>query len=191
MEKRIKKPRKISPDYLHNAGLYYLQRYASSQDNFRRVMMRKIQRSYAFHKAPALEESKALLENLIKRFCENGLLNDEVYAQGVVRSCRARGKSSRYILGKLKEKGIHTDLAKTMLSDQDEDRYETSYQAEMLAALKHARKKRLPPFSGMKEISFDKALASLARAGFSYDIARKVLDMRLEDAEAMLHDGVL
>ena len=44
IEKRKKRnPRKVTPKNLDNAALYYLSRYATSAENLRRVMMRKIQ----------------------------------------------------------------------------------------------------------------------------------------------------
>ena len=50
IEKRKKRnPRKVTPKYLDNAALYYLSRYATSAENLRRVMMRKIHRSANHH----------------------------------------------------------------------------------------------------------------------------------------------
>ena len=56
MTQKKKQPRKISPDYLRNSGLFYLQRYTASSHHFRVVMQRKINRSIAVHTSLDKEE---------------------------------------------------------------------------------------------------------------------------------------
>jgi len=74
-----KSPKKISKKYLENAALYYLQRYASSTENLRRVLMRKVKRSCAFHQVPA-EDFAPMVDELITRYISVGLINDMIFA---------------------------------------------------------------------------------------------------------------
>lgn len=94
-----------------------------------------------------------------------------------------RGNSSRIIRAKLKQKGLGGDIidqALAALSDDDED-------PERTAAIRFARRRRLGPFSlcrsenNSKETQREKHLAAMARAGFSYGIARHVIDAGNED----------
>ncbi|MCB1652153.1 MAG: RecX family transcriptional regulator, partial [Alphaproteobacteria bacterium] len=45
------------------------------------------------------------------------------------------------------------------------------------AALTVARKKKIGPFRGTKEKNPQKELSAMARAGFSYDLAKAIVDV--------------
>lgn len=183
--KKIKVPKKITESYLQNSGLYYLQRFASSVENFKTVMGRKIDNSCRYHKDQNRDECYKMLDALAVKFTELGLLDDNAYTRGMVTSLRRRGLSTRAIHAKLRAKGLNTELIKTTLHDYD-SQYgeEDSTRAELRAALTCARKKRLQPFYDTKDV--EKSLAALGRAGFSYDIAKKVIDMTPEDADEII-----
>jgi regulatory protein len=180
-KKQPRTPRKITQSYLHNAGLYYLERFAASEKHFKRVIRRKIKRSCAHHTEQNYEACLDMLETVAKRFVEVGLLNDELYTQGVVRALRRKGKSARFILGKLREKGIESDFARPYLEAEDNARADKSISADLAAAQTYARKKKLGPYARPLKPQDDpdkiykRHLGALARAGFSYDVAKRVL----------------
>lgn len=171
-QRERKKPRKISPRYLENAALHYLKRYASTTTQLKRVLSRRINRSLAVHggdKAQALQWLDALVEKLVR----NGLMNDQAYAQSRATSLRAGGRSTRVIVQKLRLKGVSAELT------AQKTREAAASISEEQAALIWARKKRLGPFArdpSVRKERRQKDLASLARAGFSFGIARKVID---------------
>ena len=81
------------------------------------------------------------------------------------------GKSPRYILGKLREKGVDEAIVNSLMDAQEYDPLET--------ALKLAKKKKIGPFCAdetLRRERHNKDLAILVRAGFDYDIAIKVLN---------------
>jgi regulatory protein len=167
-----KKPRKVSPRYLENAALHYLKRYAATQSQLKRVLMRRVDRSLKFHggeKAEALGWVDALLAKLV----QGGLLNDEAFAGMKAHSLRASGRSARMIAQKLRMKGVPADLVAKKLADA------TAELSEEEAARIWARKKRLGPFRTnpkLREENRQRDLAALARAGFSFGVAKKVID---------------
>ena len=174
-KKRTKKvPRKISAQYLENAALFYLQRYASSAANLRRVLLRKINRSCKFHDVPAAPFTP-LVDGLLTRYIAVGLLNDESYARAKAQTLRRAGKSRQAIHAKLAIKGLSTAQIEDALHIADEE----SDNAELTAAQRHAKKKRIGIYrtDGLTQDPAlkQKELAVLARAGFSYEIARKAL----------------
>ncbi len=182
-KRQKRKARKITPTYLHNAGLYYLERFSASTGQFKEVMTRKIKKSCMEHPEQSFEESQAMLDDIITRFQENGLLNDELYTRGVVNSLRRMGKSQKAIYAKLKSKYVCPILIQDTLNAYDEEHEISSNEADFKAALTFARKKRLGPFKNpVREIPNEKALGSLARAGFSYTIAQQILEMDPEEA---------
>ncbi len=195
--RKIKTPKKITETYLHNSGLYYLQRYASSAQNFRRVMLRKVKKSCLHHTDQNYEDCEKMVEALVEKFCAAGLLNDELYTEGMVNSLRRSGKSRRAVLMKMKEKGISDDLTQKKLQNHEEHQAalntdpDNTIDPELRAAVKTARKRRLGPFRTKTPDDTDKQnerdLAALARAGFPFDICKKALEIDKEDAEEILH----
>ena len=163
-------PRKATPKYLENAALYYLSRYSTSTENLRRVMMRKVMRS-AKHHGTDVEDGAALIEAMIGRFLGSGLLDDWAYARTRADSLHRRGNSARVIRGKLKQKGVDDDVIAAALDARGED-------PELTAAVTLAKRRRLGPFATKPPDGEqrEKHLAALARAGFSYDVAQRVID---------------
>ena len=187
-KRQQKQPRKISRQYLENAALYYLQRYATSSENFRRVLTRKIIRSCTFHKVDA-EPFFPIIEEMIVRYERAGLLNDKGFAEAKVSSLRRQGQSKKAILAKLQAKGLGRDDIDGALEAIDTERSGDD-DPEMAAALTFARKKRLGrwrkgPAPDIKQRQ--KELAAMGRAGFSYEVARAALDYS-DDGEDL--DGI-
>ncbi len=127
-----------------------------------------------------------MLDQLISRFNDLGLLNDESYARGMVTSLRRSGCSTRLIHARLRQKGLTPEHIKEALAQLDEEENTSADQSELKAALRLARRKRIGPFhtGNTDEKTYEKSLAKLARAGFSYDIAKKVMDMEEIPEEA-------
>ena len=178
-----KPPKKISADYLYNSGLYYLQRFPASSGHFRTVMMRKVDNSCRHHKEQERETCAKLVDDLIVKLVDMGLLNDTGYAAGMVNSLRRRGLSQRAIEAKLSAKGLKRDQIAAALNNHADDR--PKGEVELLAALRLARRKRIGPFSANTERA-ERDMAALARNGFSYDIVSKVMEMDAEAAEETL-----
>lgn len=167
-----KRPRKVSPRYLENAALHYLKRYAATVSQLKRVLVRKVDRSLRFHggdRAEALGWVEALTDKLIR----GGLINDQAYAELKAQSLRASGRSARVIAQKLRLKGVAADVVQQKLAEA------TAEVSEDTAARIWARKKRLGPFrrdTQTRQENRQRDLAALARAGFSFSTAKRVID---------------
>ncbi len=178
-------PRPITEDYLQRAALYYLERYASSAENLRRVLRRKVRRSCLHHGTPP-EAHEAEIEAVIGRCLRVGHLEDARYAEMRAETLRRRGLSTRMILAKLAEKGVAADLARTALETVDE-RADTGFDADETAARAFARRRRLGPYRRAdREEKRDRDLAALARGGFAFETARRIIDSAPDD----LNEGV-
>lgn len=188
-----KVPKKITERYLLNSGTYYLQRFTASSGHFRKVMMRKIDNSCYHHKEQDREKCIEMLDKLVVQFQEYGLLDDESYTRGSVRSLRNRGLSEKAIIMKLKQKALPHDMIRKYLDIIDG---ENDLDSDLQAALKLARKKRMGPFAAERvksEKNTEEAakernrdLGRFARAGFSFDIALKVMDMSYDEAAGLI-----
>ena len=178
---RQRAPRKITDKYLHNAALHYLERYATSAENLRRVLQRRVIKSAAYH-GTSVTDGEQLIDALIRRFVESGLLDDAVYAAMRATSLNRLGNSQRLIRQKLRQKGVGTEATEAALESLQRDQPDP----DLKAAIRLARRRRLGPYrtSGDRTDRREKDLAALARAGFSYDMARRVIDAeRPEDLE--------
>ncbi len=178
-------PKKITETYLHNSGLYYLQRFAASKAHFRSVMLRKVRKSCLHHKDQDYDACAALVDKLAERFEESGLLNDSSYLDGMVRSLRRRGLSERAIVAKLAQKGIGANDTARALGRHDAETgaegSEGKSDAERRAALVFCRRKKIGPYAKGGNSDPRKSMASLARGGFSMDTIRFVLYIDLDE----------
>jgi regulatory protein len=165
-----KVPKKLSESYLRNSALYYLQRHPTSVAHFLEVMDRKMKRSMRAHPEQDLTPFTAFLkEKLVPDFMRAGFLNDELYAQALAGSLRRKGLPRRAIQMRLKMKGVE---APEVLDDHD----------DLKAAYIFAKRKRLGPFA-KKARDPQKDLSALARAGFSYDVCKQVIQNDAQSAE--------
>jgi regulatory protein len=173
-----KPPRKVTEAYLERAALAYLERFAASVESLRRVLLRKVERSARAHDTDRAEGA-AWIEALIERYRRSGLLDDKVYAEARTASLRRQGRSARAIADRLAQKGIGRETIDDALAPT------RTPADELAAAAKLARRRRIGPFRAEAERrdQRERDLATLGRAGFSFDIARKVI--LAESAEAL------
>ena len=68
-------------------ALAYLGRFSSSAENLRRVLMRRVRRRLGEDRAAALQAAP-LIDGLVARYRETGLLDDAAYAAGRARLAR-------------------------------------------------------------------------------------------------------
>lgn len=148
---------------LAEAALSYLNRYDASFQGLRRVLLRKIARDGDRAKLTEKE-----VDELLLRLEGSRVIDDQRYAENLTANLRNRGASSRKIALKLKERGIQaTDAAKAKETDRVSD---------LEAARTYARKRRLTSKYDLTDpAARQKALAALARQGFSFEVALRAL----------------
>jgi regulatory protein len=167
-------PRKITAARLDNMALHYLGRFASSSGNLRRVLLRKVARAAAAH-GDDPDDGAKLIEELIARYLASGLIDDRAYAAQKAASLQRRGASRFGIRGKLRQKGVEGELVAEAIETLDA----ASETSELASACALARRRRLGPYRppSARRAAHDKDMATLARAGFSFDVARRVLEV--------------
>jgi len=169
--------RKIGPELLEEWALRYLGRYASSAENLRRVLMRRVRGRSA--------EARPLIDALVARYRESGLLDDAAYAAARVQSLHRRGDSLQAIRARLAAKGVAASEIATAVSELRS----AAVDPDLAAACAFARRRRLGPH---RRAAADHAreLAAFARAGFSRRIAEAVLACPdIAAVETLARDG--
>ena len=152
-------------DKLLKYAVYYLSRYSSSKKNLGYILKKKIRR--------LTEEKKIRYElyqeinHIINKLEQLKLLNDEVFSESKINSLLMQAKSKNYIKQYLIRKGVNNKLA----DDQISIFYKKNLNLERENALKFAKKKNLLNDNE----NYEKKLSKMARAGFSYEIAKEIL----------------
>ena len=143
----------------------YLSKYDSSKVNLVNVLKRKILRL----KTTNYEKGKLIniIESIIIKLEKNKFIDDDRYSSTKILSLSNSGKSKNFIFNYLIKKGVNkTQIQNNLnLMQQDNDNWELN------SAKIFAKKKKMLE----KDQSYEKKLAKMARAGFSYDICKKIL----------------
>jgi len=183
-ERRL--PRKATAQSLRNAALFYLQRYATSAENLRRILMRRVERAALIHGSDILEGVEFVNEIII-RYRETGLLDDLIYTKAQTQSLRRRGHSLRMIRARLQTKGVSREDIELALTELNLP----VTNADLPAAIIIARRRRLGPWSLSDRAGRRmRDLAILARRGFSYVVSKQVIDAEsTEHLEELLRIG--
>lgn len=175
-------PKQITPSSLENAALYYLERFSASAEQLRRVLMRRVERAARFHgDDPA--DGALLVDRLVARYLEAGVLDDRRYAEMRVAGQLRRGRPLRRIAGDLARRGVEGEVIDAALAAAQDEQAEGAGSLDAAAALAYAKRRRLGPFrlSERRAEYRERDLASLGRAGFSFDLARAVIDAEEEE----------
>ena len=174
----MRKPaRPITAKYLQNAATFYLERYPSTAEGLRRVLNRRVRRA-EMTEAPVMDNVKQAIDSIVAKFVDSGVIDDKAFAQTKARSLHRRGTSTRLTRQKLKMAGVDTDTLDQAIAGLDRELDTDPERREREAARSLARRKRLGPFRtvGDRKEHRLRDLAALARAGFAYDVARRVID---------------
>ena len=168
-------PREVTEKRLNNVALHYVSRYSATTDSLRKVLMRRVEASARVHGTDP-KDGAIWTETLIIKFQALGYLNDRAYAANRARSLLARGNSMRAVAMKLREKGISVEDIEVAFEAAREDISDL----DLAAAAALARRRRLGPYrlDVAREEHRDRDLAALARAGFSYDVARCIIEAK-------------
>ena len=152
-------------DKLLKYAIYYLSKYSSSKKNLEFILKKKIRR---------LSEEKKIrfqlyneIQLIIEKLEKLNLINDQVFVESKIQSLQHQVKSKNYIKQYLLQKGID----KQLIEDQISLFYENNKNLEKENALKFAKKRNLLD----SDQDYQKKLSKMARAGFSYDIAKEIL----------------
>lgn len=176
-------PKPISAPWLERAALHYLERYSASTEMLRRTLARRVEK-----RARLRGEDPAgfaeMIAATVARAVSAGLVDDARFADMRLATLRRRGTSSRGVSAKLAAKGVPRDVVEAaMQAEREAVPEEEAAAIEDQAAQAYAKRRRLGPYRrpDQREAYRDRDLAALARAGFSYGLARRVVDAEVEE----------
>ncbi|TXM72723.1 regulatory protein RecX [Methylobacterium sp. WL69] len=173
----------VTAAYLERAALHYLERYSASVAMLRRTLQRRVEKRCCLRGEDPSAHAEAIAA-VVARAVSAGLVDDARFTAGRMAALRRRGTSARALSAKLAAKGVSRDLvADAMAAERDEADAEGT-DTEETAAAAYARRRRLGPWRrpGTREAHRDRDLAAMARAGFAYGLARRIVEAEM-DAE--------
>lgn len=187
--KKYKKNKKLTRRYLQNAAYRYLERYATTEVNFKFILKRKAERILADDEnfTEKYQEAVSWIENIVDNCVKNKLVDDELYAASRVNAFLISGNSISIIKNKLRSKGVPSEVMKDVIERVIKDKPDLN----LISGIKYAKKRRFGPFRIRErdENTYRKEQASMARAGFSYEETVKVLKATREELEDILYEN--
>jgi regulatory protein len=162
-------------------ALAYLGRFASSAENLRRVLLRRARKRLGDDRT-TIAEARSLVDALVARYRETGLIDDAAYAAGRARARLRRGQSLRTVRAGLAAKGVAAEAAEAAIAALKSD----AADPDLAAGVAFARRRRLGPYRRGSDADRAKELAAFARAGFSRAVAAAVLACADPDAAETL-----
>ena len=184
-EKRPRKPVEPTPKWLRDQALRYLNRFPATSHKMAQHLFNKA--------APQLEhfdivEEKlsADIEKVVADMIKAGFINDTEFAASKARLMARQGRSVAQIGLKLQEMAFSEADQSQALEALGEDRNAL----DRRAAARFVKRRRFGPYKPEETRGErrNKELASLARQGFSFDVATRVVDAKsIEIIEEMIY----
>lgn len=174
---------------LHEAALRHLARYGATEAGLIRVLDRRIARwaRAAGATDEAAAPARAAAREVARAMVGVGAIDDAAFAAARARRLLRSGRSRRAVSAHLAAKGVDQETAASALPCGE---------AEWLAAIVHARKRRIGPFrapdsdsdsgDGADSERARRELAAMARAGFPRDVAERALALDPDEAATLL-----
>jgi regulatory protein len=179
----------MNPSILREAALAHLARFAATEAGLARVLDRRVTSWTRKAEAGGLDpetiaaaarDAKAAIPEIVASIRALGAVDDAAFAESRARRLTREGKSRRAALAHLAAKGVDHGLASAVLPEDPA--------RDLAAACGYLKRRRLPPFGEMTDTVRMKALASLARAGYSRDVAENALSLDYETADEILRN---
>ena len=167
---RARRPPNVTRAGIEASALRYLERFDCSVARLRKVLSERIAKAARAGVAEAAA-APAIVEELLLRYQSSGLIDDQRFAKNFAARQRDRGMSGRMIEQKLRARGISLELVQELMPRAQ------SASIELEAARAFARRRRLGPHRkpDVREAYRRKDLMAMARAGFNYDTASRVV----------------
>ena len=172
-----KKDLEATVDEIRNWSFSYLEKYSASKQQLKTYLLKKIlKKSY---KSVNKKEIYNLIDVVISSLEKQKFVSDKYYSDYKSKIFYKKGYSLNKIRYNLIMKGIDQKYIKDSISKIKEKESDPDF----FSAIKVCRKRRIGPCreESNRSLFFKKDISILARAGFSYDISKKVLNISKEE----------
>ena len=170
---RNKKDLEATIEELRNFSYAYLEKYSPSKQQLKMFLFKKYLKKN--QKLFDKKELFNLIDTVILSLEKNNLLSDKYYSDAKSKSYLRRGYSLNKIRYSLLQKGIDQKYIKASISQIRENETDPDF----FSAIKICKKRRIGPnrVEDNRSLFYKKDISILARAGFSYETSKKVLEI--------------
>ena len=174
---RNKKDLETTIDELRNFSYAYLEKYSPSKQQLKTYLFKKYlkKNQKIFNK----KELFNLIDIVISTLEKNNLLSDKYYSDSKSKAYLRRGYSLNKIRYSLIQKGIDQKYIKDSISNIKENESDPDF----FSAIKLCKKRRIGPsrVEANRNLFYKKDISILARAGFSYETSKKIMEIPKEE----------
>lgn len=176
---RERKPRGARPiaseEALKEMALRYVARFPCTSEKLRRHLGKKLRESVQLG-ATRPRDIGPWIESVVATLVRIRMLDDKLYAELRARTLHRRGRAQRFIARDLQQRHAEPEAIGQALETLVEETPDT----DLVAAIRLAKKRRLGPFGDDATRVERRArhLATMARSGFAFAVARQVIDAR-------------
>lgn len=162
--------------WLQRQALHYVERFETTRAGVRRVLEGRIRRRAARTGEDA-ESVTAEIGGVIEKLVALGYVNDRRFAENLDRRLRRQGHSRASIAARLRSKGVPREVIATLAEeDGAADELDAAWRAARKRGLGPFRRAPLSPDPERRARERQREYAALGRRGFSFDVARRVIE---------------
>ena len=171
--RKKKKTLEVTVEEMRNFAFSYVEKYAPSKQQLKTYLLKKYLKISSQNERK--QEITKLIDIVLSDLETNKFINDKFYSESKAKSMIRRGSSINKIRNYLIGKGVKDQFIKDTVNKINEDNSDQDF----FSAIKICKKKRIGParVEANRPLFYKKDIAVLARAGFDFEISRKVMDM--------------
>jgi len=168
-----KKDLETTIDDIRNFAYSYLEKYSPSKQQLRTYLFKKIVKRG--QNISSKKEIFNLIDTVILSLEEQKFLSDKYYSDAKSKAFLRKGYSLNKIRYNLIKKGIDDKYIKSSISKIRENESDPDF----FSAIKMCKRRRIGACrdESNRTLFYKKDISILARAGFSYEVAKKVLEI--------------
>ena len=168
--------------HLRDLALTYLEKYSPSKQQLKVYLLKKYLTKIKGTKSK--KEVSEIIDKILDSLEKNKIINDQLYSDSKARMFLRRGYSLNKINQSLRMKGIDQKYIKQSIDKIKNKEIEPDF----VSALKLCKKRRIGAIrpNANRELFYKKDMGVLARAGFNYDLSKRVLNLELEEFQKLI-----
>ena len=167
---------------LRDLAYAYLEKYSSSRQQLKTYLLKKYLTK--FNSLKSKKDLSNIIDKVLINLERNKLISDELYSDSKSRMLLRRGYSINRISQSLRQKGIKSEFIKKSIKKIKDDKIEPDF----TSALKLCKRRRIGALrpGANREIFYKKDMGILARAGFSFEMSKRILDLDVEEFNKLI-----
>ena len=168
---------------LKDMAYSYIEKYSPSKQQLKVYLMKKV--LIKFKTTKSKKEISELIDSVLVSLEQNKFLNDELYSDSKSRTLLRRGYSLNKINQSLRTKGIDQKFIKQSIEKIKNKEIEPDF----VSALKLCKRRRIGAIrpNANRELFYKKDMGVLARAGFDFEVSRKVMDIKEDEYQKIIN----